>query len=179
MQEAATAIEIIVFLGNPGNSYRLTRHNFGWLLANSLSEEAGWKQKFQGQVTELTLGEKKRILLKPSVFMNESGRSVQACARFYQAEAEEILVVHDDIELDFQQVELKRGGGLAGHNGLRSIASSLGSKDFYRLRLGVSRPAKGNVASYVLSAFSAVEKESIPAILEDAARKLVLFLGTR
>jgi len=174
-------IELIVFPGNPGNQYRHTRHNFGWLVADVLTSRLNltWKEKFKGLVAETRFHSAAVRLLKPTEFMNRSGESVQACCRFYRIPPENVLVAHDDIELSFGEISIKMGGGLAGHNGLRSIATHLGTQDFHRLRLGVSRPPKGSVSSYVLTAFNEEEKAELPDILDNAADKIArIFNGT-
>lgn len=149
-------IKLIVGLGNPGRQYERTRHNVGFLFLDALVSELGgvWthEAKFHGVYTECHLAYKKILLLKPNTFMNRSGLSVGKIARFYKLLPEEILVIHDDLDFDAGTVKLKKDGGHAGHNGLRDIIENLGSKDFYRLRIGIGRPAVGKVvADYVLS----------------------------
>jgi PTH1 family peptidyl-tRNA hydrolase len=165
--------------GNPGSQYRYTRHNYGWMLADVLTTrfDLVWKQKFNGQIAEMSMAASPVRLLKPAVFMNRSGESVQAWCRFYRIDPEEILVAHDDIELSFGRVELKKGGGLAGHNGLRSIVTHLGTQEFLRLRLGISRPPKGRVSSYVLSAFNEEERAELPGVLDRATEILISLLN--
>jgi len=151
------------FLGNPGQQYRLTRHNLGWLLLENLSFHGDllWKSKFKGEYAQLGSGSGRMIFLKPETFMNQSGDSLQSALVFFKMKPENLLVAHDDIELPFGRYQLRRGGGLGGHNGLRSIAGKLGTGDFYRLRLGVGRPARGDVASYVLGRFSPQEEAEL------------------
>jgi len=167
-------IKLVTFLGNPGNQYEQTRHNIGWQIANNLSslEYIQWQNKFKGLYTQANFGKEKITFLKPQTFMNKSGESVQAILHFFKLTPQELLVVHDDIELDFGFVGFKKSGGLAGHNGLRSIADILKTKDFYRFRFGVSRPTHGNVSSFVLSKFSADEQVVLSVILEKAAEML-------
>jgi len=157
-------IQLITFLGNPGQQYAQTRHNIAWMVAEQFSENNNlqWKSKFKAEYAEQLFGDEKIVLLKPQTFMNNSGESVVACAQFFKLATNTILVVHDDIELDFGVVGLKKGGGLAGHNGLRSIVNHLGTREFYRFRIGVSRPTHGNVSSYVLSKFNADEMVVLP-----------------
>ena len=115
-----------------------------------------WKSKFSGQLTEVRHGDARLVLLKPETYMNESGRSVGAAARFFKVEPADVLVVHDEGDFDLGRIEIKHGGGLAGHNGLRSIAQELGTNDFTRLRIGVGRPERGDprsLADYVLADF--------------------------
>src|SRR5204862_5436231 len=129
---------LVVGLGNPGREYARNRHNVGYLVADELARRHGgsWRSKFSGQLAEIRLDGHKVALLKPETYMNESGRSVGGAARFYKLEPGEILVVHDEGDFDLGRLELKVGGGLAGHNGLRSIAQQLKTQDFLRLRIG-------------------------------------------
>jgi PTH1 family peptidyl-tRNA hydrolase len=150
-------IKLIVGLGNPGQQYQKTRHNAGFLFLDYLAGVSAWSSeaKFHGTVASSLVGGNKVILLKPQTFMNKSGLSVSSIARYFKIELEEILVAHDELDLSSGVVRLKKGGGHAGHNGLRDIIASLGGKDFYRLRLGIGRPNPGkNVADFVLSDLS-------------------------
>jgi PTH1 family peptidyl-tRNA hydrolase len=157
--ERAPTLDLLVAgLGNPGREYERTRHNLGWLVADELAERLGasFRSKFSGRLAEARLGEQRIALLKPETYMNESGRSIGAAARFFKAPASSLLVVHDDVDLEEGRLQARAGGGLAGHNGLRSIAQALGTQDFLRLRLGVGRPGRGDrrsVSDYVLSPF--------------------------
>jgi peptidyl-tRNA hydrolase, PTH1 family len=157
---ASTLDLLVAGLGNPGREYEQTRHNVGWLVADELARRHGgsFRSKFSGQLSELRVGEQKLALLKPETYMNESGRSIAAAARFFKVEPRDLLVVHDDVDLDAERFQARLGGGLAGHNGLRSIAQALGTNDFLRLRIGVGRPGRGDrrsVSDYVLSRFDA------------------------
>lgn len=150
-------IKLIVGLGNPGQQYEKTRHNAGFLFLDSLASErsCAWSNKpdFQGLTAECAIAGEKVLLLKPQSFMNRSGQSVGKLARYYKITPEEILVVHDELDFDVGVVKLKKDGGHAGHNGLRDIIAHLGTKDFYRLRIGIGRPPTSMVvADYVLSA---------------------------
>jgi peptidyl-tRNA hydrolase, PTH1 family len=157
--EPASTLDLLVAgLGNPGREYEQTRHNVGWLVADELARRHGgsFRSKFSGRVAELRLGDLRLALLKPETYMNESGRSVGAAARFFKVPPERALLVHDDVDLEEGRLQARLGGGLAGHNGLRSIAQHLGTNDFLRLRIGVGRPERGDprpVADYVLSPF--------------------------
>src|SRR5918998_1603843 len=157
--ERASTLDLLVAgLGNPGREYEQTRHNVGWLVADELARRHGgsFRSKFSGQLSELRVGEQKLALLKPETYMNESGRSIGAAARFFKVEAGALLVVHDDVDLEPERLQARLGGGLAGHNGLRSIAQALGTNDFLRLRIRVGRPGRGDrrsVADHVLSGF--------------------------
>jgi peptidyl-tRNA hydrolase, PTH1 family len=157
---ASTLDLLVAGLGNPGREYEQTRHNVGWLVVDELARRHGgsFRSKFSGQLSELRVGEQKLALLKPETYMNESGRSIAAAARFFKVEPRDLLVVHDDVDLDAERFQARLGGGLAGHNGLRSIAQALGTNDFLRLRIGVGRPGRGDrrsVSDYVLSRFDA------------------------
>ncbi|MGZ8162233.1 MAG: aminoacyl-tRNA hydrolase [Methylobacter sp.] len=149
-------IKLLVGLGNPGPRYEKTRHNVGFLFLEELACELGcvWinEPKFQGSFSECSIAGRKVMLLKPDTFMNRSGQSVGKISRYYKLAPEEILVIHDDLDFEAGIVKLKKDGGHAGHNGLKDIISHLGSKDFYRLRIGIGRPETGrSVADFVLS----------------------------
>jgi PTH1 family peptidyl-tRNA hydrolase len=149
---------LVVGLGNPGREYARNRHNVGHLVLDELARRHGgsWKSKFSGQISEIRLDGHKVALLKPETYMNESGVSVSGATRFYKLEPSEVLIVHDEGDFDLGRLELKVGGGLSGHNGLRSIAQHLKTPEFLRLRVGVGRPERGDprpLADYVLSNF--------------------------
>ena len=180
-EQASTLDLLVVGLGNPGREYERTRHNAGWLALDELARRHGgsWRSKFSGSLGEVRVGDAKVALLKPETYMNESGRSVGAAARFFKVEPEQVLVVHDDVDLESGRLQARGGGGLAGHNGLRSLAQHLGSQDFLRLRIGVGRPGRGDprsVADWVLSPFAPEEDadalisrsaDAVEAILSD------------
>ena len=177
--ERASSLDLLVVgLGNPGREYAGHRHNVGWMVVDELARRHGasWRGKFSGRLAELRLDGHRVGLLKPETFMNESGRSVGAAARFFKLEPDAILVVHDEIDLDAGRLQARRGGGLAGHNGLRSVAAHLGSPDFLRLRVGVGRPGRGDPrrpADYVLSNFTTDDDaETIVARAADAVETL-------
>ena len=171
--EGASTLDLLVAgLGNPGREYERTRHNAGWLVVDELARRQGgsWRSKFSGSLAVVRLGERRLALLKPETYMNDSGRSVSAAARFFKVPAESILVVHDDVDLEPGRLQARRGGGLAGHNGLRSLAQDLGTQDFLRLRIGVGRPGRGDprpVADWVLSPFA--PEEDVGALVARAA----------
>jgi PTH1 family peptidyl-tRNA hydrolase len=149
---------LVVGLGNPGREYARNRHNVGWLVVDELARrhDGSWRSKFNGQLAEIRIDAHTVALLKPETYMNDSGRAVQAAARFFKVDPHSILVVHDEGDFDLGRLQARRGGGLAGHNGLRSIANQLGTPDFLRLRVGVGRPERGDprpLADYVLSDF--------------------------
>jgi PTH1 family peptidyl-tRNA hydrolase len=168
-----TSLDLLVAgLGNPGREYAHNRHNVGWLVVDELARRHGgqWRAKFNGRLAEIRIDGHKVALLKPETFMNDSGRSVQAAARFFKIEPDAVLVVHDESDLDTGRLQLRRGGGLAGHNGLRSVASGLGGPDFLRLRVGVGRPERGDprpLADWVLSDFA--PHDDADAIVNHAA----------
>jgi len=159
-------IKLIVGLGNPGRQYSGTRHNAGFWFLDGLikihTSSWGDEGRFEGSVSNTLIANKKVVLLKPQTFMNLSGRSVGNLCRYFKFEPEEILVVHDELDFEAGIVRLKKDGGHAGHNGLRDIVANLGSKDFYRLRVGIGRPpGKQAVADYVLSDPSAQDRQKI------------------
>src|SRR6266568_94949 len=177
--ERASSLDLLVAgLGNPGRKYERNRHNVGWMVADELARRHGasWKAKFSGRVAEVRIDDHRVALLKPETFMNESGRSVGAAARFYRLEPDAVLAVHDEIDLELGRLQARLGGGLAGHNGLRSIAAHLGTPDFLRLRVGVGRPGRGDARAprdYVLSNFTPEEDpEALVARAADAVETL-------
>jgi PTH1 family peptidyl-tRNA hydrolase len=171
--EGASTLDLLVAgLGNPGREYERTRHNLGWLVLDELARRhsGSWRSKFSGSFAEVRLGDLRLGLLKPETFMNESGRAVGEAARFYKVEPEGLLVVHDDVDLEPGRLQARAGGGLAGHNGLRSLAQHLGSQEFDRLRIGVGRPGRGDprsVSDWVLSGFA--PEDDVEALIANAA----------
>ena len=169
---------LVVGLGNPGREYAGNRHNVGWMVVEELGRRHGasWRSKFSGRLAELRIDDHRVALLKPETYMNESGRSVAAARKFFKLEPDAILVVHDDADLEPGRLQARFGGGLAGHNGLRSIAAHLRTSDFMRLRVGVGRPERGDprpVADYVLSDFEQQDDpETIVARAADAVETL-------
>ena len=174
-----TSLDLLVAgLGNPGRVYEQTRHNVGWLVADELARryDGSFRSKFSGQLAEVRADDRRLALLKPETYMNVSGQSVGAAARFFKVPLDSLLVVHDDVDLEPGRLQARLGGGLAGHNGLRSIAAALGSQDFLRLRIGVGRPGRGDrrpVADYVLSPFEPeVDVEALVSRAADAAETI-------
>jgi PTH1 family peptidyl-tRNA hydrolase len=169
---------LVVGLGNPGREYARNRHNVGWLVVDELARRHGasWRSKFSGQLADVRIDDHRVGLLKPETFMNDSGRAVSAARRFFKLEPDAILVVHDEIDLEPGRLQVRFGGGLAGHNGLRSIAQHLGTRDFLRLRVGVGRPGSGDPrapADYVLSNFEPHDDaETLVARAADAVETL-------
>ena len=156
---------LIAGLGNPGSKYSLTRHNIGSLALENLP--LSWKKKFKG----LMAISSQTVFLRPQTFMNLSGESVSPCARFFQISPSQIVVLHDDIDLPFGQLRLRKGGSDGGHNGLRSLQACLGTKGFKRIRIGIGRPEQGEVTPYVLSPFSPEQSRLLKGLfplVEDA-----------
>ena len=157
--EGDSSLDLLVAgLGNPGREYANTRHNVGFMVGDELVRRHGasYRAKFSGDLAEFRLDGLRVAVLKPQTFMNESGRSVGAAARFYKLAPDSLLVVHDEVDLEPGRLQVRMGGGLAGHNGLRSLAQHLKTSDFLRLRVGVGRPERGDprpVADFVLSPF--------------------------
>jgi PTH1 family peptidyl-tRNA hydrolase len=163
-----------VGLGNPGPQYATTRHNLGFLIADILSDRigSGFKvhKKSGAEVATGRLGGRSVVLAKPRCYMNESGRQVAPLAKFYSVPPADIVVVHDELDIEFGRIRLKSGGGVAGHNGLRSLASALGTNDFQRVRIGIGRPpGRMEGAAFVLGNFTAAEWREVPTICEQAA----------
>ena len=157
-ERASTLDLLVVGLGNPGAEHARDRHNVGWSVVDELARRHGgsFRSKFSGKLAEVRLDDLRVALLKPETYMNLSGGSVAAAARFFKVPPEAIAVVHDEVDLDVGRLQVRLGGGLAGHNGLRSLRQSLGSAEFLRVRVGVGRPGRGDrrpVADYVLSPF--------------------------
>ena len=161
-------MRLFVGLGNPGPKYEMNRHNIGFMAVERIAEDHGfgpWRGKFQGSLSEGSLGGEKVILLRPETFMNESGRSVGEAARFYKVSPADIAVFHDEIDLAPGKLRVKTGGGHAGHNGLRSLHSHVGP-DYIRVRMGVGHPGhKDAVPGYVLKDFPKAERDWLDDML--------------
>jgi peptidyl-tRNA hydrolase, PTH1 family len=176
---------LVVGLGNPGREYASSRHNIGWMALDELARQGGFplaRKKFQGEYAKGMFEGRECVLLRPETYMNESGRSVQPAASFFHAGPRDIVVLHDEIDLPFGDVRVKVGGGHAGHNGLRSLVQHLGTAEFVRIRMGVGRPPPGftgEVADYVLSSFTAIERAEVPDIVTKAiaALRRILVVG--
>jgi len=169
-KSVSKSIQLIAGLGNPGPSYEATRHNIGQRFIQALAGRYSGEfraSRFSGQVCELTIDGHRCRLLQPDTFMNESGRSVLSIYSYFRLQPEELLVVHDELDLQLGTVRLKLGGGPGGHKGLRDIIQSLGTGDFARLRFGIGRPqAGGDVTGYVLSRPPPSERVELEAALE-------------
>jgi PTH1 family peptidyl-tRNA hydrolase len=178
-EQASTLDLLVVGLGNPGREYATTRHNIGFMVADELARRHGgsWRSKFSGEVADVRVDGARLALLKPQTYMNESGRSVAAAAKFYKVGSEDLLAIHDEVDLELGRMQARLGGGLAGHNGLRSMASALRSPEFLRLRIGVGRPERGDprpVSDWVLSPFAPdVDVGALVGRAADAVETLV------
>jgi len=165
--------QLIVGLGNPGPRYAATRHNAGFLVVDLLAERLGGKfkaHKGRADVVEGRIGSTAVVLAKPKSYMNESGGPVVSIARFFKVPVERITVVHDDLDLPFGALRLKRGGGDGGHNGLRSLTGALGNREYARVRIGIGRPpGRQDPADYVLREWSAAERKELPLVIDQAA----------
>ena len=165
-------MNLFVGLGNPGAEYARQRHNVGFMALDAIAERTGgvtWRGKFQGEVADITLDGVKTVLLKPQTFMNESGRSVQQAARFYKMAPQDIIVFHDEVDLAPGKVRVKEGGGVAGHNGLKSVAAHVG-QDFRRVRMGIGHPGhRDKVSGYVLHDFSKADLVWLEPLLDGIA----------
>lgn len=167
---------LIVGLGNPGAKYANNRHNIGFMAVDSIADTHGFsagKSKFSGSVREGFIetanGRVKALILKPMTFMNESGRSVGAAAKFYKVPKDKIVVFHDELDLDAGKFRMKLGGGIAGHNGLRSIKAQLGA-EFWRARMGIGHPGrKEQVHNHVLSDFAKSDRDWVATLLDACA----------
>lgn len=161
-------MRLFVGLGNPGKQYQLNRHNIGFMALDTIVERhkfSGWEKKFQGLVSMGELGRERILLLKPQTFMNLSGQSVQAAAAFYKILPDDIVVFHDELDLAPGKIRVKKGGGAAGHNGLRSIDEHLGQM-YWRVRLGIGHPGmKEMVSGYVLGNFNAEDEKWLVPLL--------------
>lgn len=163
---------VVVGLGNPGEKYAGTRHNAGALVVDVLVERTSGKLKSHRSgcaTSEGNLLGESLVLARPVSYMNESGRPVRQLMGFYKSPLERLIVIHDELDIPFGEIRIKEGGGTAGHNGLKSLASHLGSKDFLRVRFGVGRPRGGDAADYVLQRFSGSERRDLDDHLGRAA----------
>jgi PTH1 family peptidyl-tRNA hydrolase len=174
---------LVAGLGNPGARYQATRHNIGFRVIDALAEKCGvaasaFRDRFHGEIASARLGDQELLLLRPQTFMNESGRSVQAACAFYKLKPAEghLLVAHDELDLPFGEVRLKKSGGDAGNRGIRSISAALGA-DYLRLRLGIGRPPpdfRGEPADFVLQAFAPAELATVDDMIARATEAVSL-----
>ena len=179
----ADDVWLVVGLGNPGPSYAGNRHNAGFLVLDLLAERVGGRfkaHKGRADVVEGRLAGQRVVLAKPKCYMNESGGPVASVSSFFKAPVERLVVVHDELDVDYGVLRLKRGGGDGGHNGLKSITRSLGSKEYLRARFGIGRPpGRQDPADYVLKDFGTVERKELPFHVDRAADAVeALLTGT-
>ncbi len=170
---------LVVGLGNPGPQYAHQRHNFGFMAADAIARRHGFgasRAKFHGEIAEGTVGGTKILILKPQTYMNESGRAVAAAMQFYKLSPEDILVLHDELDIAPGKFKVKRGGGLAGHNGLRDIKAHIGP-EFRRLRLGIGHPGdKKLVEGYALRDFPKADQGWVDDLLDAVAENFLLLV---
>ncbi|MEV6359460.1 aminoacyl-tRNA hydrolase [Nocardia asteroides] len=172
---------LVVGLGNPGPEYERTRHNVGFLVADVLAERVGGRfavhKKSGADLLQARLDGRQILIAKPRAYMNLSGRPVAALAKFFSVPVDQVIVVHDELDLPFGTIKLKQGGGEGGHNGLRSISQALTTKDYLRTRIGIGRPpGRQDPADYVLKPFAAPERKEVPVIVEQAADAVEMLL---
>lgn len=161
-------IKLMVFLGNPGKDYAKTRHNAGFLLCDYRYPSMSWQSKFHSFFGQ----DGTTKIMKPVTYMNLSGTAVSECTSFFKIKPEEVLVIHDDLELPFGKAKVQKGGGLQGHNGLRSIKERLGSDQFWRMRIGIGRPVHGDVRVFVTSNFPENDLISLNQLFSKLSRAL-------
>jgi peptidyl-tRNA hydrolase, PTH1 family len=174
------AVKLIVGLGNPGPKYLWTRHNAGFIVLDRFASLAGiqiTRKSFGGLFAEVDFNGDRLLLLKPQTYMNLSGRSVAEALRFHKLAPADIIAIHDDLDIPFGQIKCKTDGGHGGHNGLRSLHQELGSSGYNRLRIGIGRPAHGNMADYVLTNFGKDELISLPRLVDGAVDALEMMLA--
>jgi PTH1 family peptidyl-tRNA hydrolase len=177
-------VKLVAGLGNPGREYAGHRHNVGFVVVDRLSARLGialGQEKFQARIGQGDASGERVLLLQPQTFMNDSGAALAAAMRFYKVGPDDLLVVHDELDLPFGRLQLKRGGGTGGHNGLESIVEQLG-EDFARLRVGIGKPsgpnAKERVVGHVLHDFSGEERKELPTLVDRAADMAESWLRT-
>jgi peptidyl-tRNA hydrolase, PTH1 family len=180
MGEASTERWLITGLGNPGGEYEGNRHNCGFMVADVLADRMGARFKrdrSRARVAEGRLAGRPVTLAKPQTFMNLSGRPVAALRTFYKVPPDRIVVIHDELDIPFGTIRLKQGGGDNGHNGLRSVTTALGTRDYLRVRVGIGRPpGRMDAADFVLHDFSSAERKALPEILERSADAVEVLL---
>ncbi|CAM2995936.1 aminoacyl-tRNA hydrolase [Skermania piniformis] len=173
----------MVGLGNPGPGYERTRHNVGFLvvdrLAERLGERFGADRRSGADLVQTRLADRRVLLAKPRSYMNTSGRAVGLLSRYFAVPVGDVVVIHDDLDLDVGAIRLKQGGGEGGHNGLRSVSAALSGRDYLRVRVGIGRPpGRKDPAAFVLEPFSAAERKELPITVEEAADAVELLLRT-
>lgn len=172
---------LFIGLGNPGDKYKNNRHNIGFMAVDRIAQDynfPAFRSKFQGMMSEKIIDNQKLVLLKPTTYMNESGRSAQQAAKFYKIEPNRIVCFYDELDIAPGKVKIKQGGGAAGHNGIKSLMAHLGSPDFWRVRLGIGHPGdKNRVSGYVLSDFSKSEQLWLESLLDNCSRHVDLLMN--
>lgn len=173
-------MKVMVGLGNPGEKYEQNRHNVGFMAIDAIAGRYGgvqWRKRFQGLATEIDIGRVRYLLLKPGTYMNESGRSVSEAVRFYKISPADVIVFHDEIDLEPGKIRVKFGGGHAGHNGLKSLSAHIGN-EYQRVRIGVGHPgSREAVANYVLHDFAKADREWLAPLLSAMAQGTVHLVG--
>ncbi len=170
---------LVVGLGNPGERYRNTRHNIGFMVAERLNERLSGGQaqaKFSGLWSDCISDGRKIGILRPQTYMNKSGNSVNQAINWFKLDLDQIIVIYDDLDLPFGEVRLRRKGSAAGHNGLSSIMQQTGSQELQRLRVGIGRPSHGDTVSYVLNRFSKEEEPELPAVIDHAVDAVLAWI---
>lgn len=168
---------LIAFLGNPEPDYTGTRHNIArTVVPFVVDSSANWKQKFNARYSDEFIGSQKVFFVQPETYMNLSGQPISRLTSFFKIPPKSVVVVHDELELPFGTISVRMGGGTAGHNGLRSVAQLLGSPDFIRVRIGIGRPKRGDVSSFVLGKFTPDEQISLSTIAEITAQSIKDFI---
>lgn len=174
-------IKIVVGLGNPTDKYKNTRHNVGFMVLDELSRDIGFdfvvSDKFKGLVAEKVINDEKVYFLKPLTYMNLSGESVGALSKYFKIEPEEILVIHDEMNIPFGKLKLRHDGSAGGHNGISSIINHLGTNKFPRLKVGIDRNKNQDTVSYVLGSFKLEEKEVLDEFINKAVKSVSLVLA--
>jgi len=167
---------LIVGLGNPDREYEGNRHNVGFMAVDRMAYDHGgsaWRGKFAAEIADARIGTEKVLLMKPQTYMNNSGQSVAQAAKFYKIPADHIIVLYDELDLPTAKVRVKKGGGSAGHNGIKSIDACTGDANYWRVRIGIDRPQhKGQVSSYVLSDFDADARHDIDLVCASISRNI-------
>lgn len=180
-QQDDTPMWILVGLGNPGKEYEDNRHNVGFMAIDEIASQFAlgpFKSKFEGEIAEGRIGEEKIVLVKPMTFMNLSGQCVQKVARFYKVTPNRIIAFHDELDLAAGKMRVKKGGGAAGHNGLKSMDACLNSQDYWRVRMGIGHPGdRERVTGHVLGDFSKAEREWLPDWLRACAKHVPLLMA--
>jgi len=166
---------LIVGLGNPGDKYDRTRHNLGFLVADKLAADnsASFSKGFKGEYAEFFMDGSKHYILKPHTYMNLSGESVQPLAAYYKVDVEDIIAIHDDLDIEFGRLKLKKGGNDGGHKGIRSMIQMLGDKDFIRLKMGIGKDGRKDTIGHVLGKFSSEETEKLDEFIDIGVKAVV------